>query len=540
MKTYGIYLFYAPTVDMRHQGLGRQLAAMLKAGALRPDIRFLVACPSWARESLEALCESEGVPAGSFDVLSPPGPPAALYLYNAWVAHQARRRGRASVVQRLTAIAERVAQWVRSKLEAGVATSRSVPALAAVIAVAGLAALVAAPLRACWLMARWCARRVRGLAGMAALRGRLAGLVAQPKSEPLATRLYRMMQAREAQLLVDLINRQPGVRAWYCPTAFWPSFNAIRAPRLMCVPDVVLTEFPVAFSAVGGERFLENFRDVEAAIAGAGYFVTYSEHTKWRTLVDRYGVPEANVRAIAHAPIDLSGWISASGFPDLAAVRRHRCEGLLRSAMARARTDYAAGFSNPGMRFIFYASQFRPSKNVLTLLRAYEHMLRKRLLPHKLVLTGDPDAMKEIADFIGAHRLGKDVLCLHGLSVPELAACYSLAELAVNPSLSEGGCPFTFSEALSVGTPAVMARIPVTEETLDDPALSGMMFFDPYDWRDLAVKVEWALANRGQLLQTQLEAYRKLATRTWTDVVDEHVRALEHVIACEAVEGAGR
>ncbi|MFD2884495.1 glycosyltransferase [Pseudomonas lini] len=70
--------------------------------------------------------------------------------------------------------------------------------------------------------------------------------------------------------------------------------------------------------------------------------------------------------------------------------------------------------------------------------------------------------------FISEHGLQNDVLCLYGLSIQELAACYKLADLAVNPSLSEGGCPFTFTEALSVGTPVVMARIAVTEEILVD------------------------------------------------------------------------
>jgi len=54
-----------------------------------------------------------------------------------------------------------------------------------------------------------------------------------------------------------------------------------------------------------------------------------------------------------------------------------------------------------------------------------------------------------------------------------IAACYKLADLAVNPSLSEGGFPFTFTEALSVGTPVVMARIPVTEEIIPGQHITG-------------------------------------------------------------------
>src|SRR6185503_1072578 len=96
--------------------------------------------------------------------------------------------------------------------------------------------------------------------------------------------------------------------------------------------------------------------------------------------------------------------------------------------------------------------------------KAYEYLLRKRFIGHKLILTGHADRYPPVQQFIVKHALEKDVLCVPGLNIEELAALYKLADLAVNPSFSEGGCPFTFAEALSVGTPVVMAKIAVTEE----------------------------------------------------------------------------
>jgi glycosyltransferase involved in cell wall biosynthesis len=121
------------------------------------------------------------------------------------------------------------------------------------------------------------------------------------------------------------------------------------------------------------------------------------------------------------------------------------------------------------------------------------------------------------------------VIFLHGLSVSELAACYKLADLAVNPTLSEGGCPFTFTEALSVGTPVVMSRIPVAEEVLVDSKLQEVTFFDPFDWSDCAKRIEWAVTHRDELLKYQLDVYAMLCKRTWTDVVAEHVKVLDNI-----------
>jgi glycosyltransferase involved in cell wall biosynthesis len=124
------------------------------------------------------------------------------------------------------------------------------------------------------------------------------------------------------------------------------------------------------------------------------------------------------------------------------------------------------------------------------------------------------------------------------LSVQELAACYRVARLAVNPSLSEGGFPFTFTEALSVGTPIVMARIPVTEEIVTDSDLQEKMLFDASDWKDMANRIEWALENRATLLSSQRPLYELLAKRTWRHVVDDHIEILDRVAAQRAVTAA--
>ncbi|MFP5435335.1 MAG: glycosyltransferase, partial [Alphaproteobacteria bacterium] len=102
-------------------------------------------------------------------------------------------------------------------------------------------------------------------------------------------------------------------------------------------------------------------------------------------------------------------------------------------------------------------------------------------------------------------------------------------DIAVNPTLSEGGCPFTFTEALSVGTPVVMSRIPVAQEILSDEKLSRLTFFDPYSWKDCANRIEWAVHNRQKLLEVQKVAYQALSGRTWSDVVREHVDVLEKI-----------
>jgi glycosyltransferase involved in cell wall biosynthesis len=72
-----------------------------------------------------------------------------------------------------------------------------------------------------------------------------------------------------------------------------------------------------------------------------------------------------------------------------------------------------------------------------------------------------------------------------------------------------------------------MSRIAVTEEVIADEAVRRAMLFDPYDWRSVAERIEWGLANRETLLAMQRPVYQMLSKRSWREVVDDHVRILE-------------
>lgn len=538
-REYGIYVAYPPTVDLRAEGLGRYLAAFLKGAESRQDVHFTIVCPSWSHESLEQLFESEGVPRDRFRVVGPKGKPYALYVYDAWKGYLQRDRGK-GWLRRVYGAVSRIALRAQTHIERRGVTVNSVSSLSMFMVellFLGLLLLVLAPL---WIPKLLAERLLVGVRRAVAQRGAVGGgtlggnqvkaLMEQPQGLGFIQRLFADMELSEMERMQKVIERLREVRAWYCPTAFWPAFNDIDAPRLMCVPDVVLTDFPVGFSSVNGDYTMQVFEKVQQAIGAADNVVAYSNAVKWGTLVDRYGMDASKVAVIHHAPNRMDHAVTVRGFPDNEKTTLHHCRNLLFRALQKSQQiDYTAGITNGDIKFLFYASQFRPNKNVLTLLRAYEYLLRRRYVSHKLILTGNPRHMEEIGRYIVEHRLEQEVLCLPRLSVHELAACYKLADLAVNPSLSEGGCPFTFTEALSVGTPVVMARIAVTEEVLTEPRLQEATLFDPYDWQDCARRIEWALAHREELLALQHATYLQLRQRSWADVVNEHIEVLDRI-----------
>lgn len=535
MKTYGIYICYPPTVDMRNEGLGRYLAAFIKGAENNPGIAFKIICPSWSKNGLYALFESEGVSLNQVDILSPEGEPVILKVHQVISNYKKKRdKSKGDILKKIIVFADNKIKnrlaIMSKRLASSYKFSSLAPALLEGLVIA-LVAIILAPFMLMFLAFYFFQiklRRSRLLTLAKSAKRRIMKLIENPKDEGFVVNLYNSMVQAESERMLTIIDDMKDIHAWYSPTAFWESFTQINAPKLMCVPDVVLTRFPGGFSQIGGERFYNTFKTIQKTINRNKYFVTYSDDVKNKTLVEHYNVEKENVFVVKHAPNKLNHWLEVTGFPDVRASTKFYAEKLLLVALSRQRDAYVQGLST-NFKFLFYASQLRPNKNVVTLLKAYNYLLKKKFIHHKLILTGTRDVLKNVSDYITENNLEKDVLFLSSLSVQELAACYKLADLAVNPTLSEGGCPFTFTEALSVGTPVVMGRIGVTEEVLTDPKLQEMTFFDPYDWKSIADKIEWALDNLDPLREVQLQTYHQLMKRTWEDVVSEHITAMDEI-----------
>ena len=265
---------------------------------------------------------------------------------------------------------------------------------------------------------------------------------------------------------------------------------------------------------------------MERMVASGKYFVTYSNTVKWNTLVRDFLIPAKNISVIRHAAKNLSEPFSVVHKKNTEADIVAICQELLSHALQRNSHSY---HKNPKIKFFFYASQWRPNKNIFTLLRAYDFLLKKQYIDYKLILTSN-EFVPALYPYLQENNLMYEVIFLPRLSVIEWAACYKLAVLVINPSLSEGGCPSTFDEALSTGTPIVSANIDVFMEEFQDYEKHHEMTFDPYDWRDMAYRIEWAVKNRKYLLKSQQHFYNQVRKkRQWGHVGHEYIQLLDHI-----------
>lgn len=161
-------------------------------------------------------------------------------------------------------------------------------------------------------------------------------------------------------------------------------------------------------------------------------------------------------------------------------------------------------------RFLLFVGRLEPKKNLERLLEAFRQ-LRTEGLPHCLVLSGDssrcPASLRR--DLERAAAAG-DVVLTGFVCDEDLPALYSLADLFVFPSLTEGfGLPPL--EAMACGTPVLVADVPPFTETVADVAIR----VDPRDPNALAEGIRRGLAEEGLRKRLAQAGPARAACFTW-------------------------
>ena len=135
--------------------------------------------------------------------------------------------------------------------------------------------------------------------------------------------------------------------------------------------------------------------------------------------------------------------------------------------------------------FILFAGTIEPRKNLLTLLSAFDEILRKTSYRPQLVIAGGEGWLtREWSSFISKSNLGDRLRLTGYLTDEDLCALYSSCRVFVYPSVYEGfGLPPL--EAMACGAPVIASDISVFHETLGDAAC----FFDANDAKALAQSI---------------------------------------------------
>src|SRR2546421_5317478 len=150
--------------------------------------------------------------------------------------------------------------------------------------------------------------------------------------------------------------------------------------------------------------------------------------------------------------------------------------------------------------FLLFVGTLEPRKNLLTLLKAFDQIVRQTSLRPQLVITGGEGwLMDETFSFIKHSGIGDRLRLTGYLDDEELRALYSTCRIFVYPSLYEGfGLPPL--EAMACGAPVIAGRVPALQEVLG----SAARLVDP-------LNVEALARSMVELIEND-EARRRLAS----------------------------
>jgi glycosyltransferase involved in cell wall biosynthesis len=159
--------------------------------------------------------------------------------------------------------------------------------------------------------------------------------------------------------------------------------------------------------------------------------------------------------------------------------------------------------------YIFLPAGFWAHKNHITLIKALNELVHIKSIQISLVMVGnDRGNLKYIQDQITKYKLGPYVQNLGFVERSVVWELYRNAEMLVFPSLL-GPNNLPPLESLSVGCPAIVSRMDGHEQQFAD----SVLYFDPLDHNDLAVKIE-DLFNNDELKEKLLSNAEKLIEDT--------------------------
>jgi len=536
----GIFLGYSHKTTLSTEGLGRLLGKMCEA-FLKGSNSLVIACPNWLTPKLEELFNDMKIDTKNMSLVTVKSP-ALLFIASLYEKFHVQKKRRDKKGLRNIA-GSALFEFTANMLSMGNAFAFCLIAIMLfVLAIVLLpVAIILLLLYLLFYMSRFIIRTPKNAIlkqlSIASALNVIKYIFNFSGSfvDNFASKIYERVHSKTMERLAIKINHTCCADVWLATNLLWPAFDSIKVTKVRVAPDLVTVPFAEGFSILAPAKYTD---DIKKTIQNGQYFITYSCFIRDTLLVNDFGKKCGALRVIPHANnnllhhIDIYSNTRHLKYPSHVNVKYAR---FLTYMSGISQREYPWGWVNDYMcclkwedtRYIFYASQNRPSKNIVSLIKAYEYVLRRKYKQVKLVLTANPMGHIPVYNYVTEKNLQFDVIFMHGVSEAQLAGLYAGAELVVNPTLYEGGFPFTFAEGMSVGTPSVMGRIPQTLEGFEGYDCDEFLF-DPHDWLDIADKICFGLDNREYLHDKQLPIYEKMNKRTWETVANEYVDAFKY------------
>ncbi|MBI4022592.1 glycosyltransferase family 4 protein [Candidatus Berkelbacteria bacterium] len=304
--------------------------------------------------------------------------------------------------------------------------------------------------------------------------------------------------------------RLPGlIRALRPDVVHFLNFNQpllpIGAPRVTTIHDLTVKYFPVGRQQSDPVRRLA-FNWVLRHAAASDAVIAVSRSTKI-DIVRELGPDPARVHVI---------------YESADAVFAPRPATELASFRQRV------GLDRP---YLLFVNQWRPHKGLPELIQAFES-LKADGLPHKLVITGKPNAhFPELVRAIEASLYRAEIVLPGFVSDADLPCYMAAAEVLAFPSYYEGfGLPVL--EAMRSGTPVVYAQSSSLPEVVGEAGLG----VPPKDVPALAAALKRVLTDSALAKQLSRAGITRAKEFSWSTMAKQTYALYERVLRGQRTE----
>ncbi len=177
--------------------------------------------------------------------------------------------------------------------------------------------------------------------------------------------------------------------------------------------------------------------------------------------------------------------------------------------------------------FLLFVGTLEPRKNLLTLLKAFDQIVRQTSLRPQLVITGGHGwLMDETFSFIKHSGIGDRLRLTGYLGDAELRALYSSCRIFVYPSLYEGfGLPPL--EAMACGAPVIAGRVAALQEVLG----SAARLFDPLNVEALAGSIVELIENDEERRRLASNGPKHAAKFSWEETARRTLKVYRDAVS---------
>jgi glycosyltransferase involved in cell wall biosynthesis len=324
--------------------------------------------------------------------------------------------------------------------------------------------------------------------------------------------------------LVDFANEYVDVEGWISIFPFFDLAVGLEKPLTVVFPDAITNVFhefsEAAWGFKGSHTELE--KKMRRSLGRADRVITFSKHVRDNQLATIFQFPPDKVSVVPHAPPDIAEALPFVEGRQRTAETAARAAAILRDHAAVKGWDYLRNFPFEQLPFVAVSTQDRVTKNIALVLEAVLRLVREQRRDLKIFTTAplhfgaNWTALPGTIEHRQAHR---DLVSVRDLPRREHAALMHCASLVVHASLFEGGhAPFPFYEAVSVGTPCLMAMGPHMTELLEEVPELAPFTFRPNDREGLAALIVETLERRDEVVSIQQQVFERLRRRSWADV----------------------